>query len=165
MQGQQDSPLTEKGISQARRQGEILRLLPEMPRKILVSPLGRTLHTARLALGDNAEWSIDDRLKEIGYGEWEGQTKEAVKAAVPSDLKGSGWQFNSPGGETFDDLSARVSGFLREMDEPAVIITHGMTSIVMRGLLTGLDRRGMLALPRDQGCVYHLSNGTETILR
>jgi len=62
-------------------------------------------------------------------------------------------------------ISERLHGFLQEMVEPAIIVTHGTTSIVLRGICMGLDQTSVLKLPKDQGCVFHLSNGEETILR
>ncbi len=59
----------------------------------------------------------------------------------------------------------RLQAFLRDMAEPAIIVTHGTTSIVLRGLCMGLSQPEILKLPRDQGCVFFLSAGEETILR
>ena len=62
-------------------------------------------------------------------------------------------------------ISARALEFLNYLDEPAVVVTHGVTSRVLRGLCLGLCQSDILKLPIDQGCIYHLVNGTETILR
>ena len=62
-------------------------------------------------------------------------------------------------------ISARVQGFLDDLDQPAIIVTHAITSTVLRGLWLGSDQAKMLELPIDQNCVYHLSNGIEKILR
>ena len=75
------------------------------------------------------------------------------------------WHFNSPGGETFAMISARALEFLNDLDEPAVLVTHGVTSRVLRGLCLGLCQADRLKLPLDQGCIYHLVNGTESVLR
>lgn len=50
-QGQKNSPLTEKGQAQARAQKTIIDALKRIPDKVYVSPLGRTLQTAQIALG------------------------------------------------------------------------------------------------------------------
>jgi probable phosphoglycerate mutase len=156
-QGRQDSPLTEKGRNQALVQRELLNGLYDLPSKVFISPLGRAIETARLAvtLGDRPV--IDERLQEISFGNWEGLLKEDIAKNIH--------MFNNPEGETFGMISARVQEFLDDLDQPAIIVTHGITSIVLRGLWLGLDQVKMLELSTDQGCIYHLSNGTETIMR
>ena len=164
-QGQKDSPLTEKGRHQARVQRKILNGLVDLPSKVFVSPLGRVIETARLAvtLGDHPV--IDERLQEISFGNWEGSLKEDIAKNIHMSSTNRSWAFNSPDGETFEMISARVQEFLDDLDQPAIIVTHGITSIVLRGLWLGLDQAKMLELSTDQGCIYHLSNGTETIMR
>src|SRR5271170_2051772 len=83
-QGSKDIPLNDLGRTQAVAAGEILgRLLASdghqaatMP--FVSSPLGRARMTMELARGAlklaPADYSIDGRLREIGYGHWEGLT-------------------------------------------------------------------------------------------
>ena len=49
LQGQKDSPLTDKGRQQALAQGEVLRSIKSLPNIVFVNPLGRTLTTANFA--------------------------------------------------------------------------------------------------------------------
>ena len=164
-QGQKDSPLTEKGRNQAHVQRKILNGLVDLPSRIFVSPLGRAIETARLAITFSDRPVIEERLKEIYFGNWEGALKEDLAKNNHKSSTNGSWAFNSPKGETFEMISARVQGFLDDLDQPAIIVTHAITSTVLRGLWLGSDQAKMLELPIDQGCVYHLSNGTETILR
>jgi len=163
-QGQQDSPLTEKGQAQAILQNKLLQRVDPLPRLAFVSPQGRTMHTAQLALPREAEQHTDDRLKEIRFGAWEGLTKQEVKDRVGQDFETGLWHFESPQGETYEEISQRVRQFLEEQSEPAIIVTHGITSILLRGFYLGLGKRELLQLPRKQGCIYHLSGGTEKLL-
>lgn len=164
-QGQKNSPLTEKGEAQARAQNAILEAHKRVPDTVYVSPLGRTQQTAQIALGPKQQFILDDRLKEIDFGDWEGSTREQIRAQIDYPFVDGTWNFKSPNGETFGMISERVSSFLRELTAPAIIVTHGTTSIILRGLCCGLNQAEMLALPKDQGCIYHLSNGQETTLR
>ncbi|MCP5087329.1 MAG: histidine phosphatase family protein [Rhodobacteraceae bacterium] len=164
-QGRMDSPLTARGCAQALRQKAILKTIGEVPSKIVVSPLGRALETARLALSSDAKLVIDDRIQEIAFGEWEGKTRGYIRNAVGNVYDEGLWLFDSPGGEDYPAISKRVKDFLMGQDEAAIIVTHGITSVVMRGLYLGLDAVESLSLSREQGCVYRLSNGKETILR
>lgn len=164
-QGRKDSPLTEKGCQQAMRQRTLLNALDTPPRSVFVSPLGRAVETARLAVTFGDHPIMDDRLQELNFGEWEGATKQEIKKQADCSFEDGSWHFKSPGGETFEMISARALEFLADLDAPAVVVTHGVTSRVLRGLCLGLSQSDTLKLPIDQGCIYHLVNGTETILR
>lgn len=163
-QGQKNSPLTAKGKMQAQLQYELLSGIETLPKKAFVSPQYRTVHTAQIALGPQIEQKLDDRLKEINFGTWEGKTKPEVKSLAGDDYESGLWHFASPQGETFDDISARVQSFLDELTGPAIIVTHGITSIILRGIYMGLSQLDLLQLPRKQGCIYHLADGVEQLI-
>lgn len=163
-QGSCDSPLTALGREQALAQRRLLATLPDLPAQAFVSPLGRAVETARIALADLAPAVMDDRLQEIAFGAWEGLTRDEIAALPGSPDDDGDWFFQSPGGETFDDIMLRVADFLDSLDAPAIVVTHGITSRVLRGLCMGLDAAGLLELPIPQGCVFHVSQGRETIL-
>jgi probable phosphoglycerate mutase len=162
-QGQRDSDLTETGRAQARRQGEILVAIAPDPDNFSfhVSPQGRARQTARLALsGLGQEPQVDPRLMEVGFGQWEGLTKAEIDARWPANgdcTDPFAWHFTAPDGERFEALCARAQSFLDDLAGPAVIVTHGITSRVLRGLWLGLDMAGMAAIEGGQGVVYHMS--------
>ena len=135
------------------------------PKKIYTSPSGRAIHTTSLAVGSEKEIVIDNRLEEIDFGEWEGFTRQDVKSLIDYSFESKLWYFRSPGGETFAKISERIQSFLNDMSEPAIIVTHGVTSMVLRGLYMDLNQTEILNLPKGQGCIFQLSKGTETILR
>ena len=170
VQGHRDSDLTALGRTQAAAQGRLLsRALEDVTgARILCSPLGRARATALIATrGIALPVRLDARLQEVSAGEWEGRTRKDLFAEFGGQ-GGIKTEFDlflsAPGGERFEDLEARCADFLADMRGPTVAITHGVTSLVMRGLLLGLDRDGMAALPRGQGCIYHIENGHETCL-
>jgi len=59
------------------------------------------------------------------------------------------------------DVSGRAKSFLDSLTGPTVIVTHGITSYVLRGLWLGLGPDEMMALQGGQGCVYHLADGDQ----
>ncbi|MCK5395440.1 MAG: histidine phosphatase family protein, partial [Gammaproteobacteria bacterium] len=68
-----DDPLTDKGWEQMRA------AIPETPRwqHIVSSPLKRCLDFSQELASDlHIPFSIDDNVKEIGFGDWEGKTPE-----------------------------------------------------------------------------------------
>ena len=55
--------------------------------------------------------------------------------------------------------------FLKELEDPAIIVTHAVTSKILRGICLGLDQADLLKLPAEQGCIYNLHKGAEAVLR
>jgi broad specificity phosphatase PhoE len=80
-----DLPLVEKGRMQAEAIGQALHSKGIVLTGILCGPLQRTRDTARIAAEqtqlDPRRVVIDDRLKEIDYGEWEGLTNDEIIAS------------------------------------------------------------------------------------
>ncbi len=119
--GRLDPGLDDVGRAQA---AAIASAVPTDAR-VISSPLRRCRETAA-AIGDDVE--IDERLIEIAYGELEGVPVRDVPAetwrAWRSD---SGWA--PPGGESHDQLAARVWSLLDEhaaaaADHDIVLVSH-----------------------------------------
>lgn len=164
-QGCQDSPLTDLGVSQARQQGVVLAGLDLVtsPIPAFCSPQLRAVRTAKLA---GLKASPDDRLMEVSFGPCEGMQRHEVHALLPEAIPTDGlaWHFAVPGGESFASMQGRCQAFLDDLKGPAIIVTHGITSRVLRGIWLGRDLDGMGELGVGQGCVYRLSEGRETVL-
>lgn len=166
-QGSRNSPLTDLGRRQAVIQGEILRGQGVAGRglQIFTSPQARARQTADIVVSHLAcMHQADRRLAELDMGAWEGLRERDIKAGWPDvhanrtgDIR---WHFDNPTGERFESLHRRVGGFLASLRGPAVIVTHGITSHILRGIWLGLDLAGSAALPGGQGCVYHLRDAT-----
>ncbi len=169
-QGRLDSDLTALGRGQAKQQAGILQALklPKSATGCFSSPQGRALATAKIALAPLGQAIVaDHRLQEIAFGDWEGMTTLDIEHHAP-DVKTGGpdksWYFSAPNGESFQQIGHRLRQFLQSLDRPAAVVTHGFTSIILRGIWLGMDKADMLVLPHKQGCVYHLSRGRETCL-
>ncbi|GAB3375375.1 histidine phosphatase family protein [Lysobacter rhizosphaerae] len=82
-QGQEDIPLSPIGEVQARALGE--RLGEVRIDRAVASPLVRAARTAQLALGEEraAMLTLDEGLKEIAHGTWEGLLAEEIRARDP----------------------------------------------------------------------------------
>ena len=118
--GWADVPLTQHGEDQA----SALRpmLAGERFDGVWSSDLRRAVTTARLAWGEPRQ---DARLREMSFGSLEGQLWETLDPGAQESLaRFEG--FAAPGGETFEDLRARVLSFLEGL--PAgrhLVFTHG----------------------------------------
>ena len=170
MQGHLDSPLTPRGEAQARAVGETLReLIDGDGFDIVASPLGRTRATAALiaeALGAGSPGAIatDRRLMEMSWGEWDGLTRSEIEARNPGALarrRDDHWDHLPPGGESWAATALRVTSFLADMDSdrPLIVVSHGGTGRVIRGLYGGLPRDQILALEQPQDAFHLLRDG------
>ena len=170
MQGHLDSPLTPRGEAQARAVGETLReLIDGDGFDIVASPLGRTRATAALiaeALGVGSPGAIatDRRLKEMLWGEWDGLTRSEIEARNPGALarrRDDNWNHLPPGGESWAVTALRVASFLADMDSdrPLIVVSHGGTGRVIRGLYGGLPPDQILALEQPQDAFHLLRDG------
>ncbi|WP_300029639.1 histidine phosphatase family protein [uncultured Roseobacter sp.] len=165
VQGRLDSPLTDLGRSQALEQNRILRSLDLTGFRFLSSPQGRAFQTAAIALeGLAMRIDTDPRLAEITVGEYEGRRRSELPggaAAAESEESALHLYNAAPGGEGFEGLYHRCDSFLSSLDGPSVLVTHGMTSRMLRLILLGQSVDSIGSLPGGQGVVYHLADGIQ----
>lgn len=168
-QGALNSPLTPLGIAQAEAQGAALAQLDLPAFDVRVSPQGRAFETAAIALARRAALlRTDDRLREIGVGEWSGKRRDGLKidGKVPADTPDGPLALyeHAPGGEGFARLRARCEAFLADLSEPTICVTHGITSRMLRTVALGLQTSALADLPGGQGVVYCVSGGAHSAL-
>lgn len=165
LQGALDSRLTDTGRDQALCQGRILKNFGISGWSAYCSPQGRATETAALALPEFPV-NLDPRLREIGLGDWSGQLREDLAERFPDLFAGDGleWYDHAPGGEGLAAVGRRLACFLAELSGPSVIVTHGITSRVLRCLLLGLPAESFGTVGGGQGVVYHLHEGRSSLL-
>lgn len=110
----------------------------------IASPLGRTRETMELlrgALGlPQSTYDLDDRLKELTFGRWEGMTWREVRArdaAAASRREHDKWGFVPPDGESYAMLASRLAPVLGGLDSDTVMVSHGGVAravLALRGL-------------------------------
>ncbi|WP_375227552.1 histidine phosphatase family protein [Roseobacter sp. S98] len=165
VQGQLNSPLTDLGHRQAAEQHRILSGRDLTGFRFLSSPQGRAFQTAAIALeGLAMRIDTDPRLAEIIVGEYEGRRRAELPdggAADESEESALHLYDSAPGGEGFAGLRARCAAFLDDLKGPSVLVTHGMTSRMLRLILLNRDMSEMAALPGGQGVVYYLEQGVQ----
>lgn len=176
LQGHGDSPLTDRGYDQARAMGRALRDVVEDIEdfSLVSSPLGRTLETARCiaeVIGrDPAAIVPEPRLKEHGFGAWEGEIYRELAARFPAQWRAreaDRWNYRVPGGESGALLAARVGAWLREQPESTrlIVVSHGFAGRVLRGLYTGATPAEIFAMNEPQDGFFRLSHGGITAIR
>jgi ribonuclease H / adenosylcobalamin/alpha-ribazole phosphatase len=128
--GRTDVPLTEAGVQQAAAAAK--RLASAGFGVIVTSPLLRTVQTAQaVAAVTGAAVVTDDGFRETDFGAWEGLTFAEVRERWPAEI--SAWladpEIAPPGGESFTDVSARVTAALDRLlaaraGQTVLIVSH-----------------------------------------
>ncbi len=133
-----ETPLTEKGIEQARTLGRFLLQQGISPHHVLSSPAVRTRETARHALSEMNiafDLSVHGDLHEMGQGQWVGRPRaEVYTDAVKADIARLGKDFKLEGGESMNEVGLRMLNRLNDRinqttaDEPLTyfVFTHGL---------------------------------------
>lgn len=168
LQGQKDIQLNGRGRDQATSVGHILkRECPEvLSFDFVSSPLTRaqdTMQLMRAAMGlDPEAYRLDDRLKELSFGRWEGFTwaeMDGDDAEGRAAREADKWGFCPPGGESYAMLSARIEGWLADLRAPTVAVTHGGVARVLLGLLAGVAQTDLPLRDIKQGRALLFENG------
>jgi probable phosphoglycerate mutase len=169
-QGHRDAPLADDGRREASLLGERLAGMDVEGLALRTSPLSRASDTAAIvaALLASAgrgpvERRADDRLMEIGQGEWEGRTHRELAthdAERYADWRARAGEDQPPGAETIDAALARVVAAVDEVTAGSAIVvclvSHGgILRLVARHLL-GLEPRRAWALDVDNASLSEL---------
>lgn len=170
------TPLTRAGFAQADAMGAALAaLLGTRPALTLwASNTGRALQTlAVIAEHLELDWHDarhDPRLTEIDTGSWGGRYYADLLAGPLPVVAPTGLLHPAPDGETYPQIAARVSAWLAETDDDPgdrLILMHGISSRVLRGVMTGAaphpDFGAPIAPGLPQGSVVMIESGVETI--
>jgi broad specificity phosphatase PhoE len=173
LQGALDIPLNELGRQQAATAGGILAgLLARDGRNqtslaFVASPLSRARATMELVRGalklPPLDYTIDDRLREIGYGDWEGSTLAQMQSIDP-DLfaarERDKWTVSPPGGESYVSVQARMSDWYAQLTTDTVVaVAHGGTARALMVALGFETPEGAANLTIEQGAVYVFDDG------
>lgn len=144
LQGGQDIPLNDLGRKQAAEAAGRLRTLA--PGFATLDFIGSPMHRARetmdilraeLGLAPGA-YRLDDRLKELTFGSWEGFTWRDIRKAEREQAQlreRDKWSFVPPGGESYGMLAQRIRPVLEELSRETVIVSHGGVARVILALV------------------------------
>jgi probable phosphoglycerate mutase len=173
------TPLTRAGFAQAEEMGRALReRLGARPNLTLwTSDAGRAQQTmAVIAEHLELDWHnlrADPRLAEIGIGAWSGHYYRDLIAENEALLDRSTGLFGirAPGGEIYEEVAARLGSWLdAQAHEPGdrLVVMHGMSSRVLRGIMTDAPARTECGAPvadgLPQGSVVEIKDGVETVM-
>ena len=170
LQGARDIPLNDLGRRQAAQAGGILAdlLARDGHDKSLVpfvsSPLGRARSTMELVRTTLQlpphDYSVDERLREIGYGQWEGSTLAEMQLADPAFFakrQTDKWSLAPEGGETYASVQSRMRDWYDQLVTDTVAVAHGGTARALMVSLGFETPQSAADLPIAQGAVYVFS--------
>ncbi|MEH6757628.1 MAG: histidine phosphatase family protein [Parasphingorhabdus sp.] len=170
------TPLTQRGFAQADEMGRALASYLDgfSEIELVASDTGRALQTLSVVCEHiNLDWhqvAADPRLREIDMGKWEGIYYNDLNGQLQMDREQGLFLTQAPGGETYEHIVSRLSTWITDQtfDRDMLLISHGMTSRVLRGMLTGrlpLDTiNAPMADSLPQGSMVQIIDGVETII-
>ncbi|KAB8192139.1 bifunctional RNase H/acid phosphatase [Nonomuraea phyllanthi] len=136
--GRGDAELTPNGLAQAAAAAERLSREPYLPDAIVSSPLKRARQTAEaVARRTGLDIDVDDDLRELDFGAWEGHTFTEVQRRWPAEL--AAWladpEAAPPGGESFASTERRVRAagdrLVERYEGKTVLVVSHVTPIKM----------------------------------
>jgi broad specificity phosphatase PhoE len=156
--GGTNSPLTEKGIEQAKQLGNSLQNI--VFDAVYSSPLKRAVDTVNIAFGGKYRILVDDRLSEIGLGVMEGNKFDDVSLDFPE----SGMLFftspllykTPPKGEHLNDMIERIDSFLSDIaktgHDKIFVLTHGYALRVLYACTVDKSISAIAEAPAYSNC-------------
>jgi alpha-ribazole phosphatase len=174
-QGHTDVPLDDEGRAQATALAALLR--DERIDAAAASDLSRAAETARIVLGPRAlPLRLDPDWREMRFGDWEGLTWDEIVAANPQLGSGSETSvkdYTPGGGETFDELCARVARGVERVtseladDGVALVATHAGPLHALLSVLLGDAERAALKVRFLTASLtrFRRTNGVWTLAR
>lgn len=142
--GRLDPGLSPRGRDQMRRTWRLLSREPVDA--VYTSPARRAIESTRLRAG-HVPVTVDARLREIDFGEFEGLTYDDIAARFPETYEQ--WmtrpvEVSFPGGDTFAAMRERVLEAighicLRHRGGTAVIVSHGGVNRIALAAALHLD--------------------------
>lgn len=160
-QGASDSPLTELGISQAEKLSK--RLKDVEFTDFYSSPMGRTIQTSRIVMGDRKqELKFIDEFREISMGDMEGVPRQEFEERYPKQFVDF---FTNPteydptvyNGENYYQVIERVRKGLEKLlsyhkeGDRVAVVTHGVTLKALFHIITGetMDELAASKVPQN----------------
>jgi probable phosphoglycerate mutase len=175
LQGGIDTPLNNLGRSQAKHAGRVLADLFARDSRaasslaFVASPLQRARITMDIVRAElklpPGDYSLDDRLREIGYGHWEGSTLAQARLSHPelyASRERDKWGALPPGGESYASVQLRMRDWYDSLTTDTVAVAHGGTARALMVAL-GIETPGRASdLYIEQGVVYVFGDGSVT---
>ena len=161
-QGQEDTELSERGVTQGHMLAEGLRDIPID--RCISSPLQRSYMTASFCAElHGLTVSTDARLEEINHGDWEGRLADEIQAKYPVEF--AQWHktpevvtMPGQGGENLEAVRRRVRAAFDEYaerydGETVLVAAHDAVNKAIICDLMGSDMSHFWQVKQDNTCI------------
>jgi len=143
--GWKDVELSKLGIQQSKEMGE--RFKDVKIDLACCSDLKRALDTVKIAFGDKYPIIIDERLRELNYGDFNGKSSEVV-----GHMKNDRIKETFPNGESYKQAMVRTHSFYKELkekysDKTVLVVGHRATQFGLDTLVGGNTLEECLSVP------------------
>ena len=133
--GWKDVELSELGIQQSKEMGE--RFKNMKIDLICCSDSKRAVDTVKIAFGDQIPIIVDKRLRELNYGDFNGEPSEIVEVMKRERIKTP-----FPNGESYEQAIVRIQNFYKELknkypDKTILVVGHRATQYGLDTLIGG----------------------------
>ncbi len=165
--GQDDVPLNERGLWQAKRVGRALAGEPLIA--VYSSPLGRAQDTAAaIAEHHGLEVQVEEQLIEMDVGEVDGLTFAEVRSRYPELLEmwasEEGPARPMPGGERLVDVKERAWALVDDLaarhgDEAIAAVSHNFVILSLLARALGIELAQFRRLRHSVGAISVLDFG------
>ncbi|MBO45118.1 MAG: phosphoglycerate mutase [Rhodospirillaceae bacterium] len=158
VQGRSDIPLSVRGKKQVASW-----VIPGKLQSFdwVASPLSRATETARILSGLTVP--TDDRLVEMDWSSWEGQTLPALRAEL-GDLtaawQAEGLDFRAPNGESPREVQERLKPFLLDrarLTKDTIVVCHKGVIRAVYALAVSWDMKSKPPVKMEDGCAQLFS--------
>ena len=160
-QGQEDTPLSERGLQQGHLLAEGLRHIPID--LAISSPLQRSYQTCKFCADlHDLPVATDERLLEINHGSWEGVLAVDIEKQYPVEF--AQWHSEPEkvvmpsGGESLEDVRKRVRAAVDEYvekypDKTILVAAHDAVNKAIICDLLGLGMEHFWQIKQDNTCI------------
>lgn len=151
-----DTPLSKKGLEQL----EELVQKSYPVKAIYSSPYKRSLVLAEaLSQKLGIPLFLDNRLREIDFGDFEGKTYREIERLYPelvAKWMEDPWTFEYPGGEDILAVRSRARSFYRSISESSLIISHQAFMISLMAEVLNYNYKQLSRFQLGSGAKIHL---------
>lgn len=167
-QGQIDVPLNDNGRSQAHQAADYLQAVPI--RYAVTSPMLRPKETAEIILKyhPDVQLELEDNLREISHGLWEGKLEAEIEAEFPGELER--WQaapetVQMPEGENLQQVWARaIAAWQQILDTALSRPEPGITLVVAHDAVNKALLCHLLNLSPEHFWSFKQGNGAVSVI-
>jgi probable phosphoglycerate mutase len=177
-----DTPLTDKGISQAALLGQRLKGEDKKFDYVFTSDYIRAYNTAKIAMGEDYPMIVSSALREYSAGDWDGASRKEIQTErLKLRMAAMTNAFCPPNGESLHMVERRASQWLEDtvlynegfINETAArhelglkpmeiaVFSHGMTIKCLLHYIMGFDQSFTWKLTLENTSISKLHFGME----